>query len=61
MIDKIINTDVPPISDRWSDSFKDFIKKCLTRDVSQRPTIQQCLYEDEFLSGLSGDDAERCK
>jgi len=61
LIDNIINIDVPPIPDRWSASFKNFIKKCLTRDVAQRPTIQQCLYEDEFLSGLSGDDAERCK
>ena len=45
---KTINEQVPRIPEKWSDSFADFIDKCLIKDPVQRWTIEQLLAH-EFL------------
>ena len=55
LMDTIINQDVPEIPDRWSNDYKDFVKKCLLRDPNERWTIEQLL-SDQFLA-----NAGQCK
>ena len=40
LVYKILNDDAPAIPDRWSDTFKDFVKCCLKRDPTERHTIR---------------------
>ena len=58
LIHNIINVDVPDIPDRWSDEFRNFVKCCLNRDSKQRYTINQLLFQHDFLAGI---DQEKCK
>ena len=39
----IITRDPPEISNRWSDSFRDFVSKCLTVNPEERPDANQLL------------------
>ena len=40
LLDHIRNEEVDPIPQKWSESFKDFINKCLIKDPKQRWTIE---------------------
>ena len=51
----IVKKSPPPINSRWSESFQDFVSKCLTKDPNQRPSAAELL-EHEFLA-----DADDCK
>ena len=42
--------DPPPIRDKWSPLFQDFVSACLVKDPKQRPTAD-ALLEHEFLAG----------
>ena len=48
----IITLDPPKISDRWSDSFRDFVTQCLTVNPDERPSAENLL-SHEFLKGSS--------
>ena len=57
LVHSIINVDVPPIPDKWSDSFRNFVKCCLERDPNERLSIE-CVLGHDFLFGI---DEEQCK
>ena len=41
---KICNEDPPSLSSsKWSSDFVDFVKKCLTKDVERRPSVNVLL------------------
>ena len=48
---------VPPIGNRWSSEFNDFISKCLIKDPSDRWTIERLL-KHPFLKDM---DVSACK
>ena len=50
VIKNILRGPTPTISDTWSDSFKDFVAKCLIKDPSTRPTASTLL-DHPFLEG----------
>lgn len=45
--------ELPPIPDHLSDHCKDFIRKCLQRDPSQRPTSVELLQHPFIKNGIS--------
>ena len=46
----IVRLEPPPIADKWSPLFQDFVKQCLIKDPAQRPSVAQLL-EHEFVVG----------
>lgn len=44
----IVEDDMPPIPEDFSDSLKDFLRKCFQKDPSKRPSAEQ-LCEHEWL------------
>ena len=49
---KIVENDTPPIKEKWSPLFQDFVSKCLVKDPNERPNADQLL-EHEFLAGAA--------
>ena len=45
--------ELPPIPDHLSEHCKDFIRKCLRRDPSQRPTSVELLQHPFIQNGIS--------
>jgi len=45
--------ELPPIPDHLSERCKDFIRKCLQRDPSQRPTSAELLQHPFIQNGIS--------
>jgi len=45
--------ELPPIPDHLSEHCKDFIRKCLQRDPSQRPTSAELLQHPFIQNGIS--------
>ncbi len=43
VIFNIVKKDPPPINQRWSADFKDFVKQCLTKEPNLRPDAEQLL------------------
>ena len=57
----IINEDVPQITGKWTDDFKDFVSKCLNRNPAKRLDIHEVLGH-RFLVGLDKEETrEFCK
>ena len=52
---KIVHDNVPPIADKWSPEFKDFVAKCLDKNPITRWDAER-LCEHPFLK--VNDDAE---
>lgn len=58
IIFNIVKKDPPQINERWSNEFREFVKKCLTKNPDKRPSAEELLkhpflkdaekYEDEF-------------
>ena len=48
----IITREAPLISSRWSEGFRDFVKKCLTTNPEERPSAAEML-QHPFLQGAS--------
>ena len=46
----IVRMESPPIADKWSALFKDFVSSCLIKDPDQRPSAADLL-QHEFLVG----------
>jgi serine/threonine protein kinase len=46
---KILQEPVPPIDEKWSNCFADFVAICLEKDESKRPKAADLL-EHPFLS-----------
>ena len=40
---KIVRNDPPPINNRFSKEFKNFVKICLTKDPAKRPSARELL------------------
>ena len=55
MLLKILNDPTPPILEKWSPQFADFVNACMEKDESKRPTAAKLLAHP-FL-----EDAELCK
>ncbi len=45
---KILNDPTPPILEKWSTEFQDFVNACMEKDESKRPTAAELL-EHNFL------------
>jgi len=54
----ILTKGVPELKeqDRWSPEMKDFVNKCLTKEVSQRPTSEYLLKHPFLKNACSGSD-----
>jgi serine/threonine-protein kinase 24/25/MST4 len=50
----------PPIKEKWSAQFQDFVSKSLTKDPKQRPSADELL-EHEFLAGAADHKQEFAK
>jgi len=50
-LDHIVNKEAPPIPNRWSTQFQDFIDMCLQKEPDARYTAEQLL-DHEFLSSI---------
>ena len=49
LLNKILNSEIPSLNQKYSEDFWNFVKNLLQRDVSKRPTIDELLLSD-FLS-----------
>ena len=52
-----LTNDLPEINELWSQEFRDFVKKCLNRNSSERPTTDELL-DDPFLKDAQSHKAE---
>jgi len=54
----ILTKGVPELKeqDRWSPEMKDFVNKCLTKEVSQRPTSEHLLKHPFLKNACTGSD-----
>lgn len=52
VIINIVMNQPPPIKDKWSKTFQDFVSKCLTKDPRKRPSADELL-EHDFLAGAA--------
>ena len=50
IIFNIVRLHPPPIHEKWSPQFRDFVAQCLIKDPDQRPSAAQLL-KHEFLAG----------
>ena len=50
ILQKIVMNDPPPIREKWSQTFQDFVNCCLVKDPKERPSADELL-EHEFLAG----------
>jgi mitogen-activated protein kinase kinase 7 len=57
VLTKVLDSDPPslPEDQGFSEDFKDFIKRCLTKDYRQRPKYNQLL-EHNFLKNIKATD-----
>jgi len=52
VIFNIVKKSPPPIKARWSEDFRDFVTKCLTKSPTERPTAHELL-KHPFLSAAN--------
>ena len=45
---KIVRNEPPPINNRFSNDFREFVKLCLTKDPAKRPSAKELL-EHKFM------------
>lgn len=64
VIFNIVKKDPPPIKQKWSNEFRDFVKLCLTKDPAMRPDAGELLqhpflkdagsYQSDFAETVKG-------
>ena len=54
VIFNIVKKDPPVINARWSQQFKDFVKLCLTKEPTERPSAEELLKHEFLVNADSG-------
>lgn len=59
LVKAIVQKEIPALpEDKWSDTFRDFIDKCLQKKPEDRWSAHRLLTEHEFLVNI---DEEKCR
>ena len=53
--------EIPPLPDRWSDSFQAFVKNCLERKPTRRLTANKALAHDFLAFGENPEEVNRLR